>query len=320
MIDFIEITKHLQGKDKPFLGHLQPEAVYSSGWQTYSITGCENMELRVNETIGLMNLKGSVMYFWKGHNFTFSKVEFIEGIKYVENLIRLPLFDATVDKFEYGTIIQTEKKPKEYIQHHREGKGMKLYSNPKDKGHFKAFSDTNTRLKMYDASRNIKMKQGLHRQQIIAEAGWTSSGNFLKWEAHYLKPHIILNKGIGIMLADLVNPNWENIFKEDLYLQYQRLIPMKSLIIPIHKKDLTTQDIQTRFNAERGINEGMTLEEIRKEMYQYINSLPDEVLSKADKDHRKRQTKAILDKLKLADKSQWDLSDKLAEALHNTGS
>ncbi|MFA5463289.1 MAG: hypothetical protein WC265_04365 [Dysgonamonadaceae bacterium] len=320
MIDFIEVSKHLSSKDTLFTGHLQQEASYSSGWQKYFITGCENMEFWHQQNNEMIKLKGSVMYFLQGHNFTFDKKKFIEGLKYIEDLTRIPLFDASVDKFEYATIIQTDQQPKEIIRHHREGKGMKVYSNPKDRGHFKAFSDSNTKLKMYDAGKNIKMKQGLHRQQIIADKGWDASGNYLKWEAHYLKPHIVLNNGRGIKLADLTNPKFENIFKEDLYIQYQRLIPMKSLLIPNDKKDLSTPDLLVRNNVARGINEGMTIEEIKKELYAEINSYPEEVLSKADKDHRKRQIKSLLEKLKLADKSQWDISDRLAEALNSTGS
>lgn len=278
------------------------------------------MEFWYQQNNGMIKLKGSVMYFLQGHNFTFDKKKFIDGLKYIEDLTRIPLFDASVDKFEYATIIQTDQHPKEIIKHHREGKGMKVYSNPKDRGHFKAFSDSNTKLKMYDAGKNIKMKQGLHRQQIIADKGWDASGNYLKWEAHYLKPHIVLNNGRGIKLADLTNPKFENIFKEDLYIQYQRLIPMKSLLIPNDKKDLSTPDLLVRNNVARGINEGMTIEEIKKELYAEINSYPEEVLSKADKDHRKRQIKSLLEKLKLADKSQWDISDRLAEVLNSTGS
>ena len=43
MIDYINITKSLHGKDKPFLEYCQQDAVYSSGWKKYIIQGCEEL-------------------------------------------------------------------------------------------------------------------------------------------------------------------------------------------------------------------------------------------------------------------------------------
>ena len=110
---------------------------------------------------------------------------------------------------------------------------------------------------MYDAAQNIKKKQGLQRKEILKESGWNPERGFLKWEAHYLKPEI-LNHGKGLLLADLMKPYWENVFKEDLYVQYKRLIPMKSLITPTNKKDLSSADIVMLALAEAQINAGET--------------------------------------------------------------
>lgn len=167
---------------------------------------------------------------------------------------------------------------------------------------------------MYDAGKNIEMKQGISRREIIREAGWNPQGYFLKWEAHYMKPHV-LNHGNGVILANLINPDWQSIFKEDLYQQYQRLIPMANVVEPTSKADLSTASIIALALVEDSLNESKTIQEVKKMLYNRINSYPDEVLSKADKDSRKRQVKAILNKMREADTSKWDLSQQLAQAL-----
>ena len=189
-----------------------------------------------------------------------------------------------------------------------------MNEKPKVQGNFRWYDDKNVSLKMYDAGRNIEYKQGLKRKSIIEEAGWNPEGDYLKWEAHYLKPEI-LNHGKGVLLADLVNPNWENVFKEDLYLQYKRLIPMKSISTPNKKSDLHTTDIIVLQLVESSLNEGKSLQEVKKMLYNRINSISDDILTKADKDSRKRQIKVLLEKIKEEPKSKWDLSTKIEEAL-----
>lgn len=315
MIDYISTIIH-QGKSKPNLGHLQPDAQYSSGWQKYWLTGAEKIEVWYNPSSELLRIQGSVAYFWKGHNFTCTRRDFREGIDFLENILQVDLWRSDITQFEFGEIMQVDTKPKDYIKHHKIGTGEHLQANDrgKDKGNFRSWNEPNVSLKMYDASRNIIMKQGLQRQGIIEEAGWNPEGHFLKWEAHYIKPEV-LNQGRALILANLVDRHWEEIFKADLYNQYKRLIPMKTIVTPSNKKDLGSADIVLLSLAELQINEGISLEELKKILYDKINSIPDEVLTKADKDSRKRQIKAMLDKIVEEPESRWDLSEKLAEAL-----
>lgn len=316
MIDFIQVTKHLGNKDKLFLGHLEHEAQYSSGWNKYLLKGCEKIEIYWNPENSILRLKGSIMYYWQGHNFSYSKEGFLKAIEHINRILNVNLWDSIIQAFEYGIIMRVKYKPKEYIKRHSAGKAEKLIMNEKgkDKGNFRWWVDSNVSLKMYDASKNILMKQGTDRKTIIEEEGWNPEGHFLKWEAHYLKPEI-LNHGKGLMLANLMNPQWENIFKEDLYSQYKRLIPMKTIITPTNKKDLGTSSLILLTMAESEINNGATLQEVKKRLYDKINIIPDSVLSKADKDSRKRQIKIIIDRIKESPESDWDLSKGLEETL-----
>lgn len=312
MLDYIEITKHLQDKNKPFLGHLQPEAVYSSGMEKYFIYGCRKMQIEYSPVMQTLKVKGSPLYFSQGHNFTYSKEAYIQSIQFIESLIKLDLFDADLDTFESGAIMEVETKPKFIISGHQAGKGLLMRENPKDKGGIRYFSDNSLQLKLYDAGRNIMHKQGLTMKGIIKQSGWNPDGEYLKFEAHYKKPHQLFNDGKAIRLADIFSPSWEAILKEDLYQQYQRLNTMKSIEIPNKKNELSSGSIILIALAEIILNKGMDL---KKMLYDRINSIPEGVLSAEDKKARKKHIKTMIEKIEEARSSQYDISELLASAL-----
>ena len=315
MIDYISATTPFGGKDTQILPHLQKEASYSSGWTKYYLQGCERLAVWLHHDLGL-RLEGSISYYWQGHNFNFSNHNFVEAINYINGILGTDLWKSVLNVFEYGVIMEVKMKPKEYIQHHSSipKEGLLMNEKPKDRGAFRWWNDKNVSLKMYDAKKNIQMKQGETRQDIIRQSGWQDGGEFLKWECHYLRPGC-LNRGVGLRLHQLVNTDWNNIIKEDVYLQYKRLLPMKSVLLPDNKKDLSTADILALTYAEESINGGRSLEELRKVLYSRINAIPDDVLTKSDKDARKRQVKGLLDKLQESPESKWDLSDQIQKAL-----
>lgn len=316
MIDFISAIKHFGDKDKPFLGYLQFESQYSSGWVKYSINRCRQMDIWVHPTNRILRIEGSILYFVQGHNLSFDRRKFVEGVQYLQTLLKVGLWDSLVYAFEFGVIMEVESPPKEYIQHHVAKPKEKLQMNekPKDKGKFRWWEDSNVSNKMYDAGANVRQKQSKAMQKHLEEEGWNPEGYYLKWEAHYKKPQI-LNHGIGLYLGDLVAPQWQKVFCEDLFVQYQRLVPMKSLINPKDKKNCSTPDILMSAIAEGALNEGKSLQDLKRLLYDKINSIPEEVLTESDKKARKRKIKELLDKVQEAPESRWDLSDKLAEAL-----
>ena len=312
-IDFIEATLFTD-KDTAFFGNMKKIAQYDSGNIKYIMNGCDKIEFIFNEETGKLVLRGSIIYFMQGHNFTYDKGLFVEGINFIGKMLHLNLWNMMINIFESGVVMQVPKNPKEYIQHHREGKGMLLYESPKDKGNFRSFNDKWIERKMYNAGRNIMHKQGLTMKEIIQFAGWNPEAHYIKWELHYLKPEWVLNNGIGLHLSDLVNPAWERIFNDDLYNQYQKIIPMKTIIPPTSKADLHTLDFFAIELVESKMNEGKTLEEVKKILYDRINS--SSLLSKPDKDARKRQVKTTLDKFQQSEISEYDLRNELQLAIY----
>lgn len=317
-IDFIEASTYLY-KYKPFLENLHWCKEYENGNKVYSLEGCRRIEFIYNQNTNMFLLRGSIMYYMQGHNFTYNKAMFVEGIEYIAKLLHInssDLWNMQINIFECGVIMEVDKPPKEYIQHTREGKEMWTDENPKDKkkGTCKSFNDKYAYRKMYDAGVNIQHKQGLSMKQIIKECGWNPEANYLKWEVHYIKPEIVLNGGKGLTLANIVNPTWEDAFKADIYSQYTKLLPMKSLIQPTEKANYKTSDIFAIELIESKLNEGATLEEIKKMLYARINASA--ILNNADKDARKRQVKQIFDKVQLSEESVWDISQQLREAIY----
>lgn len=312
MIDYIEITKHLRDKDTVNLGHLQHEAEYASGLHKFFVNGCRNMELQYNPSQNYIRLKGSPLYFIQGHNFTWDKQSFNEAIKYIQKLINLDLYDSIVDKLEYGKIIKIESKPQRIISGHLTGKGLTMEEKSRDKGNIRYFNDSNVSLKLYNAGANIQHKQGLTMKGIIQEAGWNPEDNFLKFESHYKKPYLNLNKGKGFSLSEMLLPSFEKLLKSDLYNQYQRLEKMKSLEIPSSKKELSSGNIILLALAEIAMNQG---KDIKKLIDNYIKSIPENILNQEDKKARRKQIKSMLEKVQTSESNEFDISEQLAKAL-----
>ena len=89
---------------------------------------------------------------------------------------------------------------------------------------------------------------------------------------------------------------------------------MKTIIPPTSKADLHTLDFFAIELVESKMNEGKTLEEVKKILYDRINS--SSLLSKPDKDARKRQVKTTLDKFQQSEISEYDLRNELQLAIY----
>ena len=311
MIDFLKAHIFI-GKDTIFFDYLDKKSEYSSGWAYYTLKGCKEIEVRYNAESGWLEIKGSIMYFAQGHNFTYDEALFVNTIDYIGKMLKVDLWDMILDEVEFGIILKTAKPPKSYIINHRPQKGLTQHEG-KNGNLFRWWEDKWLYIKMYDAGRNIQHKQGITVKDIIKEAGWNPSDFYLKIEVHYKKPEKVLNHGYGIKLADLLNPKWKKAFGNDLIKQYKRLIPMKTICKPKDKSDLHTLDIFARELVEAKINEGISIQEVKKAIYERINA--SSLLSNADKDQRKRQVKATLDKLEESETSEWDLKEMLLEEL-----
>ena len=276
------------------------------------------MRIWYNSRSGILKVEGSLPYFFKGHNFTFTKAELVQAVEIIDTTLGcVGLWAAELNKFENGIIVPVEGKPKDYIAKHyaQEGRHLKGILNEKYSGKFMQWQNALEDLKLYDAGANILMKQGLARRDVIEEAGWDPAGNYVKWEVRYKKP-AALNMGRAVYLEALQNEKFLNMLKGDLMENYHTLQPAKSLLLPSDKKDFSSLDAVLITLAQAVINQqGLPLQEAKKQIYETINQAG--CLSKADKDARKAQIRKAFCKLEQAPSSRWDLTEKLEEALEN---
>ena len=315
MIDYIDLS--CLCKDTPFLGNCKPypSRLNEYGWQTYTLQGCKEMQVQWRDDAHWLRIRGSLPYFLKGHNFTFSRAEYVESIELIQSLLGVGLWDAGVDAFEYGAIVPVPNPPALYVKNHTASPKSRLNENVrgKDRGAGKWWDNTAVILKMYDAGKNIQMKQGLKARWVIAQEGYDSKANYLKFECHFKKP-FMLNANRDVIAEDLQNPQWIDKLDEILIQQYKQLEPMKELVKPRDKKNYLALDVVVGEYAKALMNEGKPLAVAKRELYNAINQA--ECLSKPDKDARKATIRRAFDKLQEAEQSQWDISPLLEEALH----
>lgn len=261
-----------------------------------------------------MRIKGSLPYYLQGHNFSFSRKDYVEGVKILQAMLGVPLWNATIEEFEFGCIIPVEKDPASYIRNHYASSKAHLGVNEKgkDKGAFRWWDDSGRALKMYDAGKNIKMKQDMKAREVIIGAGYNPEKNYLKFEVHHKRPHL-LNGGRIVCVEDLQNPAFLHHLSEELIEHYKLLVPMKTLLQPESKKDLSALDIAVSMYVENLLNQGIPVEDAKKKIYSFINH--QEILSKPDKDSRKATFRRTFDKLRESADSQWDLTKKIESAL-----
>jgi hypothetical protein len=315
MIDFIEATQY-RCKYTPNLAHCKafPCKLNEYGWETYTLQGCKGLEIHWKPESGMLRIKGSLPYWWQSHNFSFSNSDFIESVSMLQVLLGVPLWDASLDAFEYGCIFPVEYSPALYIKNHNAREHSHLFLNEKgrDRGAFRWWDGSGFTLKLYDAGKNIKMKQGLKTRDVIGNAGYDPELHYLKFEMHLNKPEM-LNKGRDVELESLQDSSFLQYLDRVLLEQYNLLTPMRTLIQQTNKKNLSALDIVVSVYVENQMNQGISIDEAKSNIYAFINQSG--CLEKQDKDARKATIRRVFGKLQESEESQWDLTHKIEDAL-----
>ena len=313
MLDYIVIQQCLD-KDSPFLANCKPFSSRwnSIGWETYTLQGCREIEVHWHPVNHILKIMGSLPYFYKGHNISFSRSEFIEVVNFLQSLLGVGLWNAEVLSFEYGAIFPVDGNTKDYILNHSASPKSKLNENfrGKDKGSGKWWDDKNVILKLYDIQSNIRIKK---LQKIVSEVEWYSSEvSFLKFEVKFLNPHLI-KQGLAVTLEDLQNQQFIASLDELIMSQYKLLSPMKTFVEQEDKKKNSTIDILLEATMISQQNQGIPICQTKKWLYSLINHKA--CLSKSDKGNRKASIRKAFANLQESETSKWDVSEKVAEAL-----
>ena len=314
MIDYLLIVKHLTHEDTINFANLEEKSYYSgTDVYRYSLKGCTDIEVMFYASSYTLKVKGSFLYFQYGHNFVTERSRFIAAVRSVEDVLGIQLGDSFVEEFEYGAFLQVPSKPSDYIRNHKPLPCAKLEENqrPRDKGNFKWYDDQCVSLKMYDAKVNFNKKLTKEVKEELRLDGWNPEANYLKFEAHYKKPHLLLNKGRGITLQDLMSPQWERRLKMDLLAQYRRLYALDK----VYTSDRTTAGILMCSFINSGISLGIAPEETRKTIYEALRGPFTPEFSPSDIKARQRQFRKLLKSISQIPRSPYDVTDVLKNTL-----
>lgn len=311
MIDFIRLRKELQDGEILCLDNLIDIEKYDARGKHYYIKNVFNHILLIhNANNGVIEISGSLLYYIQGHNFTFSMDKFIEAVNGIGEKLHLNIWNSTVERLEFGVIMEIDEEPSCYILRHHDKEGENLKEDGKlcDLKSFKWWCDSNVSIKMYDARKNAMNKVSSFIRNEIKE--FNSKSQYLKFEVHYKKPYIVLNHGKDIKLSSIIMPEWIDRLKEDLLLQYGRLKYITGLKPPKCKKELSTADWFLRSTIMYGLDKGYKVEDIKKDMYGYLKSC--DVINEDDRKARQQQ---FLNRIKLIEYNTESLTDKIINAL-----
>lgn len=276
----------------------------------------ETINIVIDENNGRVELKLSMMYCMQGHNCTFDRQLFMEGVRRLCEALHINLWKATVKELEFGAIMEVEETPSEYLKAHHGKPEQKLREDEKkaDKNGCRFWKDKNSKLdmKMYNARKNLMQKTSSKVRSSIRN--YDAASNYVKFEVHYNRPYSSLNRGKDILLYQLLTPSWADRLKEDLLLQYQRLYVTRKPLPPKNKKEASSGDLLYRQLLEYGSLLGKSQIEIKKEYYAAMHLCS--LLSVNDRKSRQVYFRSIESKVAFEEgKNRYDLTEYIISAL-----
>ncbi len=304
-LDYIDITKFLDNKDKLCSDYLQKEASYKGGAEMYYFNGCEKIEVWFRQATNQVSIKGSIPYFINGHNFYASHQDWMEGLEYMQGCLKVNIFSGLVNRFEFGTIQEIPFKEADFLMHHVQVKGMQVKAYHKGRiltG--REFESPSLKIKLYDVSRNIRNKLAKPiRTDLSRDYGWDEESHYIKLENHYKKPEAYF-KG-NIQVSEVLSQDFQQMLKDGLITSYQRIMKTGSTIIPRSKADINAGTIPLMILKELEEAYGFNTEELIKGK---LKEIPEDVFSHEDRKARLRTIRDNLKKISQQELSPYDIS------------
>lgn len=311
-LDYTEITKFL-GKDKLCLEYLQWNASYINATKYY-FNGCNKVELWHNVGLNQVTIKGSIPYFINGHNYYSTSKDWLEGLDYLTNCLKVNLYNGLVEKFEFGTIQEIPFQLDTFLRYHVKLNEMKTIEYKQGSiltG--KYFDNSNLRVKLYDVSRNIKQKLTKPIQEELERVhGWDKDKHYVKIENHYKKPEVHFKR--NILLNELLSSEFQAGLKNDLLTTYQGIMKTGNSIIPTKKADINAGTIPLMVLKELEAMFNFKTEDLIK---QKLKAIPENILSHDDKKARQRTLRDNMKKISLNGSSEYDISELLKNSIQN---
>ncbi|HAQ20663.1 MAG TPA: hypothetical protein DCR40_15750 [Prolixibacteraceae bacterium] len=305
-LDYIEVAKFLN-KDSLNFHYLDKEASFK-GADKYFFKGCRKLEVWHYSNTNLLKIKGSLPYFINGHNFFSSLEDWAEGLDYLSSCLNTNVYSGLVECFEFGTIQEIPFSEELFLRNHIKlpGTGYREYK----KGEIltgKEFINSSLKVKIYDASRNIKNKLDKPIQDEISRLyGWDRTRHYIKIENHYKKPKAYFRG--NVYLNELLASSFKKQLQEHLISTYQSIMKTGKLTLPEKKADLNAGTLPLLILKElEGIYPFKTEDLLKAK----IKAISDKILSPDDKKARMKILRENLKKITNQGKSEYDISELL---------
>ena len=305
-LDYVGVTKFLN-KDNINFHYLHKEASYN-GAEKYFFEGCRKLEVWYYENLKQVKIKGSIPYWMNGHNYFSSLEEWKEGLDYLSSCLNLNLYSGLVECFEFGTFQEVPFSEELFLRNHIKLAGYECREY--FKGNIltgKEFINPSLKVKMYDASRNIKNKLNKPIQEEISRLyGWDRAKHYIKFENHFKDPQAYF-KG-NVYVNDLLDSSFQKQLQTDLISTYKRIMKTGNLILPEKKADLNAGTLPLLILKElEGIYNFRTEDLLKAK----LKAIPERILSTDDKKARLKILRGNLKKISNQGKSEYDITELL---------
>lgn len=287
MFDHIGVSL-FTGKCTPNLSYLTDTGNIWQGWQQYRLEGVCPLKVQYKAELRELRISGSIPYLCRGHNYPAGTSDIREAMDYISQLIGLNLFSGSIEVFEFGQFVTVPLRVDVMLANHTRLPGFvaRGYLNQRSK----EFDSSALRVKLYDANQNFNNKvTGAAKQALREDFGFKPGKYCMKIENHYKKPEIYFKQ--RVLVADLFNPAFVNLCKNDLLTTYQRIHKTPAGTMPTNKKDLPASMLPLLVLKDLEVIHGFSVEDL---LTQKLKTIPEEVLTSEDRKARKRQLKKML--------------------------
>jgi hypothetical protein len=310
MFDHIGVSL-FTGKGTPNLSYLTDTGNIWQGWQQYRLEGVCPLRVQYKEELKEIKISGSLPYLSRGHNYPAGADDLREAMNHVGQVIGMNIFSGSIDVFEFGHFVNVPLQVDVMLANHTRLPGFVTngYLNQTSK----FFDSKALRVKLYDANQNFKHKvKGAAKQALREDFGFQPGKYCMKVENHYKKPEIYFKQ--RVLVADLFNPVFVNLCKEDLLDTYRRIHKTPAAAMPTNKKDLPASMLPLLVLKDLEIIHGFSMEDL---LTKKLKTIPEEVLNNEDRKARKRQLRKMLGLVTSATAdSPFDVSLQLEEVLN----
>lgn len=306
MLDYVEIALPLP-KDKINFTYMDRYSYHpKSDISCYELKGnWSPMKITVNPRKDEVVLKGSIPFYYSGHNFSHSNQDFRNAIDSIEEKTSLNWLTGDLKKFEYGQILETSFSPAEIINSHLSIKGME--TRPWKHGRY--FSNSTLDVKLYNAKHRISKTCDRDIKKLIElEHGYNTKSNYIKFENRYNNPsnHFLRQ----IKAIQLYQEPIQTLLKEDLILTYTSIIKSHKVGLP---EKASAGELCVAIIQDLCFISGIDPHEY---IQVFTKSQPvKNVLTSSDRKNRNRTLKAWGKKISTLNNSEFDLTELLIKKL-----